>query len=125
MLFSLLITANKKSLFVCCLPACMVGLRVSALYIIVILMVHLCFILALNCTSRKEHCPNKCLFDLCFEYHNFRTAIKTRVIKAVFAKSLNYTCFLHSRCILFIPLHTVLRRYSACFISKNKISVIK
>ena len=76
MLFSLLITANSKSLFVCCLLSHMVGLLVSALYIMAILMAHLCFILALNWTLREEHCPNKCPFDPYFEYHNFLTATK-------------------------------------------------
>ena len=70
-LFSLLIAANSKSLFVYCLSVRMVGLFVSVLYIMTISKANLCFILALNCRSREEHYPNKCAFDLPFEYITF------------------------------------------------------
>ena len=92
-LFSLLIAANSKSLFVYCVFVRMVGLFVSVLYIMTISTANLFFILALICRSRKEHCPNKCPFDLHFEYHNFLTTISTRVVKAVFEKSLNCSFF--------------------------------
>ena len=63
-LFSLLISTNSTSLFVCCLLACMVGLLDSGLYIMTIFMANLFFILALNCRSREEHCPNKGPFEI-------------------------------------------------------------
>ena len=37
--------------------------------IMTILMAGFCFILVLNCRSLGEHCLNKCLFKLHFEYH--------------------------------------------------------
>ena len=92
-LLSQLIAANSKSLCVYCLFACMVGLIVSVLYIMKISTINLCFVLALNCRSREEHRPNKCLFDLHFEYHDFLTTISTRVVKAVLEKSLNCLLF--------------------------------
>ena len=93
MLFSLLIAANSKSLFVDCLFVRMAGLFVSMLYIMTVSTADLCFILALNCRSREEHCPNKCPFGLHFEYHNFLITISTRAVKAVFEKSLNFSFF--------------------------------
>ena len=124
-LFSLLIAANSKSLFVYCLFIHMVGLFVSVLYIVTISTENLCFILTLNWRSREEHCQNKCLFDLHFENHNFLITISTCVVKVVFEKSLNGSFVLHSRCILFVSLHTVLRVYSARFIKKNKYPMMK
>ena len=67
-LFNLLIAADSKSLFVYCLFVRMVDLFVRVLYIMTISTANLCFILALNCRSREEHCPNKCPFDQYFEY---------------------------------------------------------
>ena len=92
-LFRLLIAGNSEFLFVYCLFVCVVGLFVSVLYIMTISTANLCFILALNCRSREEHCPNKCPFGLHFEYHNFLTTISTRVVKTVFEKSLNCSFF--------------------------------
>ena len=69
-LFSLLIIANSKSLFVYCLFVRVVGFFVSMLYIMTVSTANLCFILALNCRSREEHCPNKCPFDLHLIYIN-------------------------------------------------------
>ena len=92
-LFTLLIAANSKSLFVYCLFVRMVGLVVSVLYIMTVSTANLCFFLALNCRSLEEHCPNKCSFDLHFEFHNFLTTISTRAVKAVFEKSLNFSFF--------------------------------
>ena len=92
-LFILLIAANSKSLFAYCLFLRMVSLFVSMLYIMTASAANLCFILALNYRSRQEHCPNKCLFDLHFQYHNFLTTISTRAVKAVFEKSLNFLFF--------------------------------
>ena len=92
-LFSLLIAANCKSFFVYCLLVHMVSLFVSTFYIMTVSIANLCFILALNYRSRQEHCPNKCPFDLHFQYHNFLTTISTRAVKAVFEKSLNFSFF--------------------------------
>ena len=92
-LFSLLIAANSKSLFVYCLFVRIVGLLVSMLCIMTISMANLCSILALNCRSREEHCLNRCPFDLHFGYHNFLTTISTRLVKEVFEKSLNCSFF--------------------------------
>ena len=71
LLFSLLIAANSNSLFVYCQFVRVVGLFVSVLYIMAISTVNLCFILALSSRSREEHYPNKCPFDLHFEYITF------------------------------------------------------
>ena len=92
-LFSLLIAANSKSLFIYCLFVRMVGLFLSVPYIVEVSAANLCFILALNGRSREEHCLCKCPFDLHFEYHNFLTTISTRAVKVVFEKSLNFSFF--------------------------------
>ena len=57
-----MIAVNSTSLFVYCLFARMVGLFVSARYIMTIFLAIMLFILALNCQSREEHCPDKCPF---------------------------------------------------------------
>ena len=62
-----MIAVNSTSLFVYCLFARMVGLFVSARYIMTIFLAIMLFILALNCQSREEHCPDKCPFQISYK----------------------------------------------------------